>query len=202
MDRSLVRACPSTLKSSPARTTTDNNYSPVIWLGWLEIRFGSAFGKRRSVGEPPRTPRGSAGQGRPQLPSHCRHRQGWPARPKASRLPPPPWVLLSPEAIRAHRAREIPSHWPSKLVGVVDPPLSLSRPCRVVGWPRSARRRRAPRGGGHADSSTPPIYATRWRLGTEAGGQPPTFYRSAGGPRRRSGANFTWCAEFPEHSVP
>src|SRR3954468_13070130 len=81
--------CPSTLRTSPARTTTDNNYSPVIWLGWLEIRFGSAFGKPRSVGEPPRTPRGSAGQGRPQLPRHYRHRQGWPARPKASRLPCP-----------------------------------------------------------------------------------------------------------------
>ena len=54
-----------------------NDYSPVIWLA--EIRFGSAFGKPCSVGEPPRTPRGSAGQGRPQLPSHYRHRRGWPA---------------------------------------------------------------------------------------------------------------------------
>ena len=94
------------------KNTTGNSYSPVIWLGWLEIRFGSAFGKPRSVGEPPRTPRGSAGQGRPQLPSHYRHRQGWPARPKASRLHPPPWVLLSPEAIRADRARRLGSRWP------------------------------------------------------------------------------------------
>src|SRR4051794_36281062 len=47
--------------------------------------------------------------------------QGWPARPKASRLPPPPWVLLSPEAIRADRAPDLGSRWPSKLVGVVDP---------------------------------------------------------------------------------
>src|SRR3954447_1824147 len=42
---------------------------------------------------------GSADQGRRQLPSHHRHRRGWPARPKASRLPPPPWVLATPEAI-------------------------------------------------------------------------------------------------------
>src|SRR3954462_713415 len=40
--------------------------------------------------------------------------------PKANRLPPPPWVLLSPEAIRAGRAREMPSRWIPKLVGVVE----------------------------------------------------------------------------------
>src|SRR4051812_7778389 len=151
MDRSLVRACPSTLKSSPARTTTDNNYSPVIWLGWLEIRFGSAFGKPRSVGEPPRTPRGSAGQGRPQLPSHYRHRRGWPARPKASRLPPPPWVLLSSEAIRAGRAREIASRWRSKLLVLLHPPHSTLR----LAHGRADRRRHAlPRRlpGGAADA--------------------------------------------------
>src|SRR5215213_6609979 len=54
----------------------DNDYSPVIWL---EIRFGSAFGKPRIVCGSLRTPRGSAGQGRPQLPSHHKHRRGWPA---------------------------------------------------------------------------------------------------------------------------
>src|SRR3954470_21218767 len=43
-------------------------------------------------------------------------------RPKASRLPPPPWVLLSPEAIRGHRARRLASRWPKFSLVVVHPP--------------------------------------------------------------------------------
>src|SRR5215213_2435318 len=42
-------------------------------------------------------------------------------RPKASRLPPPPWVLLSPEAIRGHRARRLGSSWRSKLLVLLHP---------------------------------------------------------------------------------
>src|SRR3954449_11922248 len=37
-------------------------------------------------------------------------------RSKASRVPPPPWVLPTPEAIRGDRAREIASRWRSKLL--------------------------------------------------------------------------------------
>src|SRR3954447_6761566 len=48
-------------------------------------------------------------------------------RPKASRLPPPPWVLLSPEAIRGRRAPDIPSRWRNFSVVVVDPPLPNDR---------------------------------------------------------------------------
>src|SRR3954469_8377687 len=40
--------------------------------------------------------------------------------PKASRLPPPPWVLATPEAIRAGRAPRLASDWPSKLLVVVE----------------------------------------------------------------------------------
>jgi len=39
--------------------------------------------------------------------------------PKASRLPPPPRVLPSPEALRAHRAPEMSSRWPKNSVVVV-----------------------------------------------------------------------------------
>src|SRR3954449_5422462 len=51
-------------------------------------------------------------------------------RPKASRLPPPPWVLPSPEAIRGHRARRLGSRWPKFSLVVVDPPLPSGPPHR------------------------------------------------------------------------
>src|SRR3954463_1906263 len=76
-----------------------------------QVRFGlwpaapgggaaaNTSGERRpgqaAASEPSQAPPGLAGIG-----------------PKASRLPPPPWVLATPEAIRAHRAPEMPSPWP------------------------------------------------------------------------------------------
>jgi hypothetical protein len=87
-----------------------------------QVRFG--LRQAAQCGGAAANASGSAGQGRPQLPSHYRHRQGWPARPKASRLPPPPWVLLSPEAIRAGRAPDLGSRWRNFSVVVVDPPLA------------------------------------------------------------------------------
>src|SRR3954454_8706879 len=85
-----------------------------------QVRFGlrqaaqcggaaaNASGERRAgqaaASEPSQAPPGLAGIG-----------------PKASRLPPPPWVLLSPEAIRAGRARRIPSRWRSKLLVLLHP---------------------------------------------------------------------------------
>ena len=42
-----------------------------------QVRFG--LRQAAHCGEPPRTPRGSEDQGRPQLPSHYKHRRGWPA---------------------------------------------------------------------------------------------------------------------------
>src|SRR3954466_4250926 len=84
-----------------------------------QVRFGlrqaaqcggaaaNASGERRpgqaAASEPSQAPPGLAGIG-----------------PKASRLPPPPWVLATPEAIRAGRARQIPSRWRSKLLVVVE----------------------------------------------------------------------------------
>ena len=47
--------------------------------------------------------------------------------PKVSRFPPPPWVLLSPEAIRAGRAPDLGSRWRNFSVVVVDPPLPNDR---------------------------------------------------------------------------
>src|SRR3954451_3387074 len=86
-----------------------------------QVRFGlrqaaqcggaaaNASGERRpgqaAASEPSQAPPGLAGIG-----------------PKASRLPPPPWVLLSPEAIRAHRAPDLGSRWRNFSVVVVDPP--------------------------------------------------------------------------------
>ena len=91
-----------------------------------QVRFGlrqaaqcvgaaaNASGERRpgqaAVSEPSQAPPGLVGIG-----------------PKASRLPPPPWALPRPEAIRGHRAREIASRWRSKLLVLLHPPLEAKR---------------------------------------------------------------------------
>src|SRR4051794_16746081 len=90
-----------------------------------QVRFGlrqaaqcggaaaNASGERRpgqaAASEPSQAPPGLAGIG-----------------PKASRLPPPPWVLLSPEAIRAGRAPDLGSRWRNFSVVVVDPPCRMT----------------------------------------------------------------------------
>src|SRR3954463_9575303 len=97
---------------------------PCHWarLARNQVRFGlrqaaqcggaaaNASGERRpgqaAASEPSQAPPGLAGIG-----------------PKASRLPPPPWVLATPEAIRAGRARRLGSRWRNFSVVVVDPPL-------------------------------------------------------------------------------
>src|SRR3954451_25145488 len=87
-----------------------------------QVRFGlrqaaqcggaaaNASGERRpgqaAASEPSQAPPGLAGKAKGQL------------------APPPPWVLLSPEAIRANRAREIASRWRSKLLVLLHPPIA------------------------------------------------------------------------------
>ncbi len=50
---------------------------------------------------------------------------GLAGKAKGQPAPPAPWVLLSPEAIRAHRARRIPSRWRSKLLVLLHPPPAM-----------------------------------------------------------------------------
>src|SRR4051812_25162848 len=91
-----------------------------------QVRFGlrqaaqcggaaaNASGERRpgqaAASEPLQAPPGLAGIGQ---------------RPVGS--PRPPWVLLSPEAIWAHRAPDLGSRWRNFSVVVVDPPLPNDR---------------------------------------------------------------------------
>src|SRR4051794_20238050 len=70
-------------------------------------RLTGTFGRLGGKSEPLQARPGLAGIGQ---------------RPAGS--PPPPWVLLSPEAIRGHRAPDLGSRWRNFSVVVVDPPLA------------------------------------------------------------------------------